>query len=69
MNYKNQALTMCKCNADLRSSPAFAPCWGTANPSLTDFSLKNMFNKKPAWLSAGLTGNLFKAPHYTCTAR
>ncbi len=46
MNYKNQALTMCKCNADDRSSPAFAPCWRTANPSWTDVGIKNMVNKK-----------------------
>ena len=43
---KNQALTMCKCNAGGRSIPAFSPCSATANPSWTDVGLKNMFNKK-----------------------
>ncbi len=28
-----------------------------------------MFNKKQAWLRAGLTGNRFKIPHSTCTNR
>ena len=46
MNYKNQALTMCKCNADDRSFPAFAHCSTTANPSLTDVDYKKIFNKK-----------------------
>jgi len=28
-----------------------------------------MFNKKPAWLRAGLKVNRFKIPHSTCTNR
>ena len=47
----------------------FSPCLTTANPSLTDDGFKMMFNKKPAWLSAGLTGNRSKIPHSTCTNR
>jgi hypothetical protein len=69
MNYKNQALTMCKCNADDRSFPAFAHCLATANPALTDVGYENMFNKKPAWLRAALNGKPFNSPHYTCTNR
>ncbi len=46
----------------------FSPCSTTANPSLTDYGLKMMFNKKPAWLRAGLTGNRFKIPHSTWCA-
>ena len=60
---------MCKCNAGGRGFPAFPPCSTTANPSLTDDGFKMMFNKKPAWLRAGLKGNRFKIPHSTCTNR
>ena len=60
---------MCKCNAGERGIPAFSPCSSTANPSLTDDGFKIMFNKKSAWLRAGLKGNRFKIPHYTCTNR
>ena len=67
--HKNQPLTMCKCNAGERGIPAFSPCSSTANPSLTDDGFKIMFNKKSAWLRAGLKGNRFKIPHYTCTNR
>jgi hypothetical protein len=49
--------------------PAFSPCSTTANPSLTDDGFKMMFNKKPAWLRAGLKENPFKIPHSTCTNR
>jgi len=66
---KNQAVTKCKCNAGGRGFPAFSPCSTTANPSLTDNGFKMMFNKKPVWLRAGLTGNRFKVPHSTCTNR
>ncbi len=69
MNYKNQALTKCKCNADDRSSPAFARCSNTANPSLTDVGFKKIFISAPAWLRAALNGNPFKIPHSTCTNR
>lgn len=60
---------MCKCNAGGHGVPAFSLCSATANPSLTDFSIKNMFNKKPAWLCGSLTMMFFKVPHSTCTGR
>jgi hypothetical protein len=66
---KTLAITMCKCNAGGRGVPAFSLCSTTANPSLTDDGFKMMFNKKPAWLRAGLKGNRFKIPHSTCTNR
>ena len=66
---KTEPLTKCKCNAGVRGVPAFSQCSTTANPSLTDDGFKMMFNKKPAWLRANLTGNRFKFPHYTCTNR
>lgn len=59
----------CKCNAGGRGKPAFLHCSTTANPSLTDDGSKMMFNKKPAWLRANLTGKRFKIPHSTCTYR
>ena len=59
---KNQAVTKCKCNAGGRSFSAFSPCSTTANPSLTDFGLKNMFNIKSRLGSvADLAGNRFKS--------
>ena len=66
---KIEPLIKCKCNAGGRGFPAFSPCSTTANPSLTDDGAKMMFNKKPAWLRAGLKGNRFKNPHSTCTNR
>jgi hypothetical protein len=58
---------MCKCNAGGRGIPAVLPCSTTANQSLADDGFKMMFNKKPAWLRADLTGNRFNIPHSTCT--
>mgnify|MGYP004701493439 CR=1 FL=1 len=66
---KTDAITMWKCNASGRGVSAFTPCSNTANPSLTDDGFKMMFNKKPAWLRAGLKGNRFKIPHSTSTNR
>jgi len=67
MKIKAEHTTMCKCNAGGRGVPGFPLCSTTANPSLTDVGFKMMFNKKPAWLSAVLTGNRFNVPHSTCT--
>jgi hypothetical protein len=52
-----------------RGIPAFLTFSTTANPSLTDDGFKMKFNKKPAWLRAGLKGNRFKIPHSTYTNR
>ena len=60
---------MSKCNVGWHGVSAFSPCSTTANPALTDDGLKIIFNKKPVWLRAGLTGTRFKIPHSTCIKR
>ncbi len=47
----------------------FSHCSTTANPSLTDDGFKKKFSSTTAWLRAGLKGNRFKIPHFTCTNR